>query len=502
MSILAGLYGFSPTDVFLGCRFSGDVMAGQNRMGQVRNALQVLRDVNPLDLKIFDYTVSFDDGTIITAHRRFQQYWAEVYVKTNNVSTYSKESKSDIYCIYYKDSKVYASRIGFSKNSISVESKDLASKYGKFIYAYNGQESYIRTFSKGIKVGGHKFYFMAGPHFGASYYANSINDFYHYSVRWFSLYNVNQKKYNIVPMSSNGIASPICSFNFSDKYIFSNLAYDSVAQAISYSVSDDGDVSFGNVISLHDLTPASGPWVVDFISTTGDFYCYYRANGNAADAFLSRDYYAFYPVFGTTYDQAIDNIFSGNKEVLQGSVTGGEFWTAISNQNALQCSNPKKIGMSLSGYVEWMVHVVEAFSEEGYIKYGSEIIEYSPRNTLASYHKKLNLPIPIQKNNEIVDRYFFAYKTRDNFNPVELHTPYGIFTYSDEDYTCDVLGMSHIERNNGDVLQAILVKSGRNGFSHIDTLVWHNGIRVDDLLSRKLNIEKQYILGFIHIPTE
>lgn len=80
MNILASLYGFQPTDVFLGCRYSGDEAAGRARMGLVCNALQTLHDVNVWGLQIYDHTVQFDDGTVVTAHRRGDQYWADVEV--------------------------------------------------------------------------------------------------------------------------------------------------------------------------------------------------------------------------------------------------------------------------------------------------------------------------------------------------------------------------------------------------------------------------------------
>jgi len=79
-NILAGLYGFKPTDTFLGCEFTGDEQAGQLRMGHVRNALQTLQYVNKQDLQVYDHTVQFDDGTVVTAHRMFGQYSADVHV--------------------------------------------------------------------------------------------------------------------------------------------------------------------------------------------------------------------------------------------------------------------------------------------------------------------------------------------------------------------------------------------------------------------------------------
>jgi hypothetical protein len=80
MSILAGLYGFKPTDTFQGCRYSGDVQAGQSKWGHIQNALQTLHDVNRLDLQVLSHTVYFDDGVVVTAHRSFGQYSADVYV--------------------------------------------------------------------------------------------------------------------------------------------------------------------------------------------------------------------------------------------------------------------------------------------------------------------------------------------------------------------------------------------------------------------------------------
>jgi len=79
-NILAGLHGFKPTDTFQGCQYSGDEQAGQLCMGHVCNALQTLQYVNKQDLQIYDHTVQFDDGTVVTAHRCFGQYSADVHV--------------------------------------------------------------------------------------------------------------------------------------------------------------------------------------------------------------------------------------------------------------------------------------------------------------------------------------------------------------------------------------------------------------------------------------
>lgn len=122
MSILAGLYGFEPTDVFLGCQFSGDVMAGQNRMGQVGNALQVLHDTNPLNLQIYDTTVTFDDGSVVSAHRKFNQYWAEVYVPIIEEKEKKEKPEAD-FILFFKNekNKVMCAGLDIGKKTISVK---------------------------------------------------------------------------------------------------------------------------------------------------------------------------------------------------------------------------------------------------------------------------------------------------------------------------------------------------------------------------------------------
>ena len=78
MDILAGLYGFKQGDYFAG--FAGSVEAGLSHLGHVRNALQTMRDINVLDLQIFNHTVYFDDGTVVYVERCFNKYTAEVIV--------------------------------------------------------------------------------------------------------------------------------------------------------------------------------------------------------------------------------------------------------------------------------------------------------------------------------------------------------------------------------------------------------------------------------------
>lgn len=77
-NILAGLYGFKPTDIFTG--FNGNDEDGLSHIGHVMNALQTLHDVNRLDLQVYDHTVEFDDGTVVTAHRMFGQYSVTIEV--------------------------------------------------------------------------------------------------------------------------------------------------------------------------------------------------------------------------------------------------------------------------------------------------------------------------------------------------------------------------------------------------------------------------------------
>jgi len=76
MDILAGLYGFKQGDYFAG--FAGSVEAGLSHLGHVRNALQTMRDINVLDLQIYNHTVYFDDGTVVYIERCFNRYTAEV----------------------------------------------------------------------------------------------------------------------------------------------------------------------------------------------------------------------------------------------------------------------------------------------------------------------------------------------------------------------------------------------------------------------------------------
>jgi len=78
MDILAGLYGFKQGDYFAG--FAGSVEAGLSHLGHVRNALQTMRDINVLDLQIYNHTVYFDDGTVVYVERCFNKYTAEVIV--------------------------------------------------------------------------------------------------------------------------------------------------------------------------------------------------------------------------------------------------------------------------------------------------------------------------------------------------------------------------------------------------------------------------------------
>ena len=80
MTILASCYPYVPGEIWSGCIFTGDEQAGQSKWGFVQNAVQTLKYINKLDLKQYDHTVYFDDGTIVTAHRNDKEYWAEVYV--------------------------------------------------------------------------------------------------------------------------------------------------------------------------------------------------------------------------------------------------------------------------------------------------------------------------------------------------------------------------------------------------------------------------------------
>jgi hypothetical protein len=148
MCNLAATYPYVPGDVWIGCDFKGDVQAGQSRMGHVQHAIQALKANNNRNMQVYSHIVAFTDGTVVTAHRVFNQYSATVYVPivSANIDMPS-DSGSALIVFYEKGGSIRASKVEISGDKIR------AKKLNRLIGTrFNGIKGHVPSYSKRVEM--------------------------------------------------------------------------------------------------------------------------------------------------------------------------------------------------------------------------------------------------------------------------------------------------------------------------------------------------------------
>jgi hypothetical protein len=500
MNILASLHGFEPTDVFLGCRYSGDESAGRARMGLVLNALQTLHDINVWGLQVYDHTVQFDDGTVVTAHRRGEQYWADVEAPVQKQQSENADNNFDIICLYYKEGVPYASKININKSrsTVSATGRYAASKYITMPDTLC-PSSFLRTTAKRFRVGKTYLYILGIGHIvNDNIFSTSGNHIYPYYV-----YNPETKEAKQIKLDSNDVVSYLGFYNCGDSKFYTCAKFDEVFQLSCVDIKlVNGKIKFYNTeiinLTIHDFDECAGggDWggysnlCCDFISTDGVYHLLTRISG---DDWINCSSYGnngnfrlskfIYDINEKKLSCVSSGLVSGDLQYCP-NLEAREFsyYPATIDRNTQICSinyGDEKInfGTSSSGTITW-----------------HDILYANAIKTLPS--KKIN-------------RCFYCYYhttwwteegsgvERDKVDhDIIISTPFETLAIPKQQ---TVHGMAFIECKDGDLIHSVCVTNSDQIAT--ENVTYFNGIRIDGVIAKILGINKTDIAGFLYLPT-